>query len=85
MFKIILCSLAVILINFNYAVSEVTFSAFTKDGRALKNELSILNNKDKFRIIFFADTESEFDLIIKSQNKILNQQKVQISKQITLL
>ena len=50
----------------------------------MKNELSILNNKDKFRIIFFADTESEFDLIIKSKNKILNQQKVQISKQITL-
>ena len=84
MFKIILCSLAVILINFNYAFAEVTYSAFTNDGRALKNELSILNNKDKFRIIFFADTESEFDLIIKSQNKILNQQKIQISKQITL-
>ena len=84
MFKIILCSLAVILINFNYAFAEVTFSAFTNDGRALKNELSILNKKDKFRIIFFSDSKSEFDLTIKSKNEILNKQKVQISQQITL-
>jgi len=43
MFKIILCSLAVILIHFNCAFAEVTYSAFTKDGRALKNELGELN------------------------------------------
>ena len=84
MFKIILCSLAVILINFNYAVAEVTFSAFTKDGKALNDELSILNKKDKFRIIFFSDSKSEFDLTIKSKNEVLNKQKVQISQQITL-
>ncbi len=84
MFKIILCSLAVILINFNYAFAEVTFSAFTKDGKALNDELSILNKKDKFRIIFFSDSKSEFDLTIKSKNEILNKQKVQISQQITL-
>ena len=84
MFKIILCSLALILINFNYAVAEVTFSAFTKDGKTLNDELSILNKKDKFRIIFFSDSKSEFDLTIKSKNEVLNKQKVQISQQITL-
>ena len=84
MFKIILSLLVLITLNINYASADVTYSAFTKEGKALNNELSILNKDDKFRIIFFSDEENEFDLVIKTKNKILNQQKVKISNQITL-
>ena len=84
MVKNILSLLVFLALNFNYASAEVTYSAFTKEGKALNNELSILNKDDKFRIIFFSDEENEFDLVIKTKNKILNQQKVKISNQITL-
>ena len=84
MVKKILSLLVFLALNFNYASAEVTYSAFTKEGKALNNELSILNKDDKFRIIFFSDEENEFDLVIKTKNKILNQQKVKISNQITL-
>ena len=84
MVKKILSLLVFLALNFNYASADVTYSAFTKEGKALNNELSILNKDDKFRIIFFSDEENEFDLVIKTKNKILNQQKVKISNQITL-
>jgi S1-C subfamily serine protease len=82
--NIILLTLFILIINLTQAFSETTYSAFTEGGKALVNELSILSNKEKFRIIFFTDKTSEYQLVIKPKNKPADKQIIKIIKQFTL-
>ena len=66
--KIISLTLLILIVSATQAISEATYSAFTKEGKALINELTFLNKREKFRIIFFTDKKKDYQIIIKTKN-----------------
>ena len=82
--KIISLTLLILIVSATQAIAELTYSAFTKEGKALINELSFLNKSEKFRIIFFSDKKRDYQLVIKPKNKPAVKQIIKIKKQITL-
>ncbi len=68
----------------NQAIAELTYTAFTKEGRALVNRLSMLKENEKFRIIFISDKKSDYDLITKINNGMPTKQTVKKFNQMTL-
>ena len=82
--KIISLTLLILIISATQAIAELTYSAFTKEGKALINELSFLNKREKFRIIFFTDKKKDYQIIIKTKNKLLEKRTKTINEQLTL-
>ena len=83
--KFISLTLLILILSAAQAISEVTYSAFTEGGKALVNELSILSNKEKFRIIFISDKKRDYELLIKPKNKPAKKQIIQIINHCTLV
>jgi len=67
--KIILWIALIVILSFSNAFGEVTYSAFTEDGRVL-DDFSIIDKNVNFNIIFYSDKKSDFDLVIKTDDKI---------------
>ncbi len=80
--KIILWTFAIVVLNISHAIAEVTFSAFTEEGRVLHDEFSIVDKNENFRIIFFTDEKSEYNLVLKTNKKILKSYKITKIKKI---
>ena len=81
MIKITLFTSLILILSFSSAFAEVTFSAFTEEGRVLNDEFSIVEKNENFRIIFYSDEKSELNLVLKTKNKIFKD-KIPETKQI---
>ena len=82
MIKIIFWISSIAVLSFSNAFGEVTYSAFTEEGRIL-GDFSLIDKNMNFNIIFYSDKKSDFDLVLKTDKSLL-ELKIIKEKRITL-